>query len=279
MRAVAEVSEDIETLEMDLILQSVHSLRGFDFSGYSRGSLRRRLRQRAADEGLRTLSGLLERVLHDGACMDRLIGDLSISVTSMFRNPAFYRALRQQVVPRLRTYPYIRVWVAGCATGEEAFSLAIVLAEEGLYERTRIYATDMNESALAKAEAGTLPIEKMRDYTEAYFEAGGTRAFVEYYVADRRAARLDPALLQNISFAQHNLATDGSFNEFNLILCRNVIIYFARPLQERVHELILGSLAPLGVLGLGERETVRLTPAEPHYVEMNRQAKLFRKIA
>jgi chemotaxis protein methyltransferase CheR len=269
---------DIAEIELDLLLESVHRVRGFDFRGYSRSSLRRRLSQRMGAEGLQTLSGLMERALHDSTCMDRVLRGLSVNVTSMFRNPAFYRAFRTRVVPRLRTYPYVRIWVAGCATGEDAYSLAIVLKEEGLYERSRIYATDINHVALEQAEAGVVPIDRMREYTENYMESGGNHTFVEYYAANSATARMRHSILRNIVFAQHNLATDGSFNEFNVVLCRNVMIYFDRPLRNRVHGLLRDSLSPFGVLALGERESLRFTPVEQCYEEIDHPARLYRKV-
>ncbi|MEA2716269.1 MAG: chemotaxis protein methyltransferase CheR, partial [Actinomycetota bacterium] len=202
---------DLEEIELDVLLEAVFRRYGFDFRNYARASLRRRMARRRDLEGLSTLSGLLERLLHDPACMERLLLDLSINVTAMFRDPGFYRALRRTVVPVLRTYPFLRIWNAGCSTGEETFSLAILLAEEGLLDRTRIYATDINQAVLGRARDGVFPLEKMREYTENYLAAGGTRSFSEYYVAAYDGARFDPALAANVVFAQHNLVADRSF--------------------------------------------------------------------
>jgi len=270
---------EIAEIELDLLLESIRRVRDFDFRGYSRTSLRRRLVQRMGAEGVQTLSGLMERALHDPACMDRVVRAMSVNVTAMFRNPAFYRAFRTRVVPRLQTYPYIRLWVAGCATGEEAYSLAIVLCEEGLYERARIYATDINHFALEQAQAGVIPIDRMRDYTENYISSGGRHSFVEYYAANSSTARMRRFVLRNIVFAQHNLATDGSFNEFNAVVCRNVLIYFERDLRSRVHGLVRDSLSRFGVLALGERESLRFTPVEHSYEEIDHPARLYRKVA
>jgi chemotaxis protein methyltransferase CheR len=187
--------------------------------------------------------------------MERLLLDLSINVTSMFRDPTFYAMFREKVVPTLRTYPFTRIWCAGCSTGEEVFSLAILLREEGLYERTRIYATDINEHVLAKAREGVFPLDKMRLYTQNYIRGGGTREFSEYYVAAYDSVRFSRTLVENVVFAQHNLAMDTSFNEFNVILCRNVMIYFDKPLQEHVHELFYKSLERFGVIALGHTAT------------------------
>jgi chemotaxis protein methyltransferase CheR len=270
---------DIAEIELDLLLECIHRVRGYDYRGYSHSSLRRRLAQRMMAEGLQTLSALMERALHDSTCMDRVLRELSVNVTSMFRNPAFYRAFRSRVVPRLRTYPYVRLWVAGCATGEDAYSLAIVLREAGLYERSRIYATDINHVALEQAESGIVPIDRMREYTENYMKSGGSQTFVEYYVANATTAHMRRSVLHNIVFAHHNLATDGSFNEFNAVMCRNVMIYFDQPLRNRVHGLLRDSLGPFGVLALGERESLRFTPVEHSYEEIDHPARLYRKVA
>jgi len=269
---------EIEEVEIALLLEGVYRATGYDFRDYALGSLRRRLRSRTKEEGLRSISELQGKVLRDSGALTRLIGDLSISVTSMFRDPNFYRAFREKVIPLLRTYPFVRIWAAGCATGEEVYSLAIVLAEEGLYERTRIYATDVNEVALDRAREGTVPLGKMKDYTENYIKAGGTQAFSEYYQAGDETARLSRALMDNIVFAQHDLVSDRAFNEFNVILCRNVMIYFGTSLQERVHELLYGSLVMFGVLALGQRESLRFTPHMRHYEEIDVSHKLYKKV-
>lgn len=235
--------------------------------------------RRAYAEGLESISGLQERVLHDQEAMNRLLEDLSINVTSMFRDPEFYWAIRQKIVPLLRTYPFIRIWNAGCSTGEETYSLAILLREEGLLEKTKVYATDINDTVLDLAKQAVFPIDKMRTYTENYIAAGGKTAFSEYYVADKSGARFDEKLKENIIFAQHNLASDRSFNEFQMIMCRNVMIYFDRALQERVHRLFYSSLGMSGVLALGRKESIRFTPHEPAYEEIDSIEKLYKRVA
>ena len=204
--------------------------------------------------------------------------DLSINVTSMFRDPSFYRAFRDKVVPILRTYPFVRVWNAGCSTGEETYSLAILLAEEGLAERTRMYATDINGPVLARAREGAFPLDRMRDYTENYIRAGGKRAFSDYYVADGERARFSPSLVENAVFAQHNLVSDRSFNDFHVIVCRNVLIYFGRALQDRVHELFYESVVRLGVLALGHKESLRFASRASCYEELDAQERLYRRV-
>ncbi len=270
---------DLETLELQLLLEGVYRHYGFDFREYAPASLKRRVWRRVHAEGARTIAGLLDRVLHEPEAMERLLLDLSINVTSMFRDPSFYVALREKVVPVLRTYPFTRVWVAGCSTGEEVYSLAIVLAEEGVYERTRIYATDINESVLDRARTGVFPLEKMREYTENYIRAGGTRSFSEYYLAKYEGALFERTLTENVVWAPHNLVQDSVFNEFNLILCRNVMIYFDRSLQNKVHQLFYESLERFGILALGHKESIRFTGFEHAYEELDAQERLYRKIA
>jgi len=271
--------DDVEEIEISLLLEAVFRRYGFDFREYAPASLRRRVWRRAHAEGLETLSALQDRLLHDPQCMERLLLDLSINVTAMFRDPTFYVAFREKVVPQLRTYPFTRIWVAGCSTGEEVYSLAILLHEADLYERARIYATDINETVLERARGGVFPLEKMREYTQNYIKAGGARAFSEYYVAAYDGAQFQRSLLENVVFAQHNLVSDRSFNEFNVIVCRNVMIYFDRTLQNHVHELFYESLAHLGVLGLGRKEAIHFSPHEEHYEELDAVEKLYRKVA
>ena len=269
---------DLEDVELSLLLEGVFRHYGFDFRQYAPASLRRRVWRRVHAEGLQTISALQEKLLHDPACMERFLLDLSINVTSMFRDPSFYIAFREKVVPLLRTYPFTRIWVAGCSTGEEVYSLAILLQEEGVYERTRIYATDINESVLDRARSGVFPLDKMREYTQNYIKAGGTHAFSEYYLAKYDGAQFQRLLTENVVFAQHNLVSDRSFNEFNVVVCRNVMIYFDRTLQNRVHELFYESLASFGVLGLGHKESISFSPHEESYEELDAREKLYRKI-
>jgi chemotaxis protein methyltransferase CheR len=269
---------EVERIEIELLLEGIFRHHGFDFRSYAYASLKRRLWKHIEAHGLRTISGLQQRVLHDRAAMEQLLMDLSVSVTSMFRDPGFYAAFRQRVVPLLRTYPFVRIWHAGCATGEEVYSMAILLQEEGLYERARIYATDINEALLQHARGGIYPLEKMQEYTQNYLKAGGTRSFSEYYTAAYDGVLFTPGLTRNVVFAQHNLVTDRSFSEFTLILCRNVMIYFDRELQSRVHRLFYDSLPMYGILVLGSKESLRLSPVEPCYEELDAREKIYRKI-
>src|ERR687889_296907 len=250
-------NSDLERLEIELLLEGVYRHYGFDFRSYAFASIRRRLWKRVEGEGLTTISELQARILHDSDAMERLLLDLSVNVTAMFRDPRFYKEFRETVIPLLRTYPFIRIWHAGCSTGEEVYSMAILLQEEGLYDRSRIYATDINEVVLQQAKTGIFPLDRMQEYTENYIRAGGRRSFSEYYTAGYDGALFSPGLLKNVVFAQHNLVTDRSFSEFNAILCRNVLIYFDKALQARVHRLCYESLGMFGVLGLGSKETLR----------------------
>ena len=276
--SVSAADAELEQLEIELLLEAVYRRYGFDFRQYAQASLRRRLWRRMLSEGVSTISELQARLLHDPKCMERLLLDLSISVTAMFRDPTFYVAFREKVAPLLRTYPFTRIWCAGCSTGEEVYSLAILLEEEGLYDRTRIYATDINENVLATARDGVFPLAKMQQYTQNYIRGGGKLDFSHYYVTAYDGAQFSRSLTENVVFAQHNLASDRAFNAFNVILCRNVMIYFDRTLQERVHELFHESLEPFGILALGHKESLAFTPFAPQYEELDRAERIYRKI-
>ena len=269
---------DLERLEIELLLEGVFRHYGFDFRSYAYASIRRRLWKRVEGEGLRTISGLQARILHDQDAMERLLLDLSVNVTAMFRDPNFYREFREVVVPLLRTYPFIRIWHAGCSTGEEVFSMAIVLEEEGLYDRARLYATDINDVVLQRAKQGIFPLERMQEYTDNYIKAGGHRSFSEYYTAKYDGALFSPALTRNVVFSQHNLVTDRSFSEFHVIFCRNVLIYFDKTLQNRVHRLFYDSLVMFGVLALGSKESLKFSQFESCYEKLTATEKLYKKV-
>jgi chemotaxis protein methyltransferase CheR len=275
--ARAPGTEGLEDLEIRLLLEGVWSCYGYDFRDYALTSIRRRVRFFMEEEGLSTVTSVQDRVLHDPLALRRFLRALSVNVTAMFRDPSFYRTLREVVVPVMRTYPAVRIWHAGCATGEEVYSVAILLREEGLYDRCRLYATDINDAVLRQAQRGELPLSSMRENTRHYIEAGGGHGFARWYKTRDNRAVLDPELRRNIVFAQHNLATDGSFNDFHLVVCRNVLIYFNRTLQDRVHRLLYDSLVRFGFLGLGLKETTRFTPHEAHYEELSE--RLYRKVA
>jgi chemotaxis protein methyltransferase CheR len=269
---------ELENLEIELLLESVFRHYGYDFRNYAPASLKRRIWSAIQAEGLTTVSGLQEKVLHHRDCLERLLLTLSINVTGMFRDPSFYLAFRTVAVPLLRTYPFIRIWHAGCSTGEEVYSMAILLQEEGLYDRCRIYATDINEAVLKKAKEGIFPLERMQDYTQNYQLSGGNRSFSEYYTSGYEHAIFSSYLKHNLVFSQHNLVGDGPFNKFNVILCRNVLIYFNKILQQRVQNLFYESLSMFGILGLGRQESLMLTSYHQYYEELVSGEKLYRKI-
>jgi chemotaxis protein methyltransferase CheR len=269
---------ELESIEMELLLEGIYQRYGYDFRDYAPASLKRRVRVCMQRENLSTISALQDKLLHDPACLERFLLALSIGVTAMFRDPDFYRAFRGKVVPLLRTLPFIRIWHAGCASGEEVYSLAILLQEAGLYEQAKIYATDMNELLLRRGREGIFPLKAMQGYTDNYIHAGGTRSFSEYYTARYDNALLQASLKKNIVWAEHNLVTDASFNEFHIILCRNVMIYFNKVLQDRVHHLLYDSLTPQGVLALGSKESLKFTPYEDRFEELDSQEKIYRRV-
>jgi chemotaxis protein methyltransferase CheR len=268
----------LEDIEIQLLLEGLYRYWGYDFRNYASSSLKRRIHNFLRKEAFISVSELQARVLHDRECLERFLLNLTVNVTSMFRDPSFYLALRNEVIPLLRTYPFIRVWHAGCSTGEEVYSMAILLQEEKLYQRCRIYATDFNEKVLQKAKTGIFSLKLMQDYTQLYLKAGGKESFSEYYTAAYDHAIFRPFLRDNIVFAQHNLATDSSFNEFHIIICRNVLIYFNQTLQKRVHELFYHSLCPFGILGLGRQESIRFTNHDQQYQELVKGEKLYRRL-
>ncbi|MCH6269258.1 CheR family methyltransferase [Neobacillus citreus] len=269
---------DPEEIEIELLLEGIYRYYGFDFRNYSLPFLNRRIRDRIRAEKVSSISGLQEKLFQDPFVMKKMIADFSITVTEMFRDPGYFLSFRKNIVPFLKTLPYIRIWHAGCSTGEEVFSMAILLHEEGLYEKTRIYATDMNESVLRKGKSGQFSLNKMQLYTKNYLAAGGKRAFSEYYTAENENATFHSFLTKNVVFAQHNLAIDRSFNEFHVIICRNVLIYFNKVLQNRVYNLLNESLCSSGFLGLGSKEGIKFTSIANYYKEVDPFEKLYQKI-
>jgi chemotaxis protein methyltransferase CheR len=273
-----ELHAERETVEISVLLEAIYRHYGYDFREYAYASLKRRIWNVVHAEKLPTISALQERLLHDPECFQRFLLAVSVNVTSMFRDPDFFRAFRTRVVPLLRTYPFLRIWHAGCSTGEEVYSMAILLHEEGLYQRCRIYATDIDEGVLRRAKDGIVPLKSALQYEQNYHEAGGKGKLSDYYTAGYGSAIFSSALRDNIVFSQHNLAMDGSFNEFHTILCRNVMIYFTRGLQARVHNLLYESLAMFGILGLGSKETLQFTTHEKDYEQLSAGCKIYRRI-
>lgn len=273
-----EHGDTVEKIEIQLFLEGVFRVYGYDFRDYALSSIRRRILHMMEKENLKTVSELQDRVLHDAQFMERFLKEVSVNVTAMFRDPPFYAAFRKKVVPLLTSLPYIRIWHVGCATGEEVYSMAILLKEEGLLDKAKIYATDINEVVLDKAKKGIYPLNQMKEYTDNYIKAGCSGSFSEYYTSDNKNAVFAGNLQKNVVWAQHNLVTDSSFNEFDVILCRNVLIYFNKSLQSRVHSLLYNSLKIEGILGLGAAESLKFTVLEDKYEALDGRMKLFKKV-
>jgi chemotaxis protein methyltransferase CheR len=267
----------IEDIEVDLLLEAVFRRYGYDFRHYQRSHVQRRIQHFLGKAGLKRISDLIPRVIHEESFFERLLREFSITVSEIFRNPLVYRSIREKVVPYLRAQPFVRVWIAGCATGEEAYSIAILLKEEGLYDRSIIYATDFNDDALHKAAEGIYPIDSVQQFTQNYQQAGGTRSFAEYYHAGYGSVSIERSLKSNIVFANHNLVTDAVFSEVHLILCRNVLIYFGKDLQERVFSLFCESLSCGGFLCLGESETIEHSSIKSRFEAVDRVSRIYRK--
>jgi len=268
---------ETESIEIDLLLEAIFKRYGYDFRHYARASIDRRVRQFLAKSGCGAISDMIPRLLRDESFFSLMVRDFSITVTEMFRDPYVYASIRENVVPLLKTYPFIKAWHAGCATGEEAYSLAIVLEEEGLYDKATIFATDFNDEALEKAKQGIYAIDKVKQITQNYRAAGGRGSFSEYYQARYGAAAVNGSLRKNITFANHNLVVDEVFGEMHLILCRNVLIYFDRDLQGRVFGLFNESLVRGGFLCLGTKETPDFSAAKDHFEAVDKRAKIYRK--
>lgn len=250
---------EAEDLEIRLLLDAIYHRFHYDFRSYSMASLRRRIGQACTQLGCETVSALQSRLIHESDLFPRLLQFLTVQVSDMFRDPSFYRALRERIVPVLQTYPSVKVWVAGCSTGEEAYSLAILLHEEGLLDRALIYATDINPEALRRAEEAVYPLERVAAFTENHRASGATRSLSEYYTAAYGSAVLDRSLKKRMVFSDHSLATDSVFAEVHLVSCRNVLIYFDRALQDRAVGLMKESLVRRGFLGLGAKETLQFS--------------------
>jgi chemotaxis protein methyltransferase CheR len=259
-------------------LEQMFELSGVDLRGYGRRALQRRLRSLLTGQGLKSVDELTERMRHDPRFLEQVLDKLMLRVTTMFRDPRFFRCIRERVVPVLRTYPYPRLWVAGCSTGQEAFSLAILLREEGLYERCRIYATDINEAVLEQARNGLLPLASLDEYRHNYRASGGIRDLSDYYTRGKSWAVIDPAVLERVAVFRHDLARDASFNEFHVIFCRNVLMYFEPALRDRVHQLFRDSLVRFGFLALGQSESLHLSRHQSCYEQLSMRYRIYRKV-
>ena len=262
--------------DLEMLLADVASLYGYDFSQYSRASLKRRLNRICLIDKFESFAELRYKIIKEPAYLQRFIEEITVNVTEMFRDPSYYKALREQVLPQLGTSPFIRIWIAGCSSGEEAYSIAILLKEAGLYNRCLIYATDINPKVLEKAKKGMFPLANMRQYSENYQRSGGAQDFSQYYTANYDIAKFDSDLKSKIIFSTHNLVSDSSFNEFQLIVCRNVLIYFDKELQCKVLSLFDDSLESLGFLALGSKETLRFSKLELGYKQVENE-KIWRK--
>ncbi|MDD2052124.1 protein-glutamate O-methyltransferase CheR [Pseudomonas putida] len=265
-------------IELRLLIEAIYLKYSYDFRDYSGASIKRRVLHALRQFECQTISALQERVLHDPTVFMQLLQLLTIPVSEMFRDPAHFLAIRQEVVPLLKTYPSIKIWIAGCSTGEEVYSLAILLREEGLLERTIIYATDINPHSLEKAKKGVFSLENIRAYTRNYQDAGGKRSFADYYTAAYDYAIFDKSLRENVTFADHSLATDSVFSETQMISCRNVLIYFNKKLQDRAFGLFHESLCHRGFLALGSKETVDFSAYSSQFEPLVKQERIYRKL-
>ncbi len=262
--------------ELEYLIKDVYDLYGYDFSLYSRASFKRRVNRICLIDKFTSFAELRYTLINEPNYLKRFIEEVTVNVTEMFRDPYFFKELRENILPQLGTYPLIRIWIAGCSTGEEAYSVAILLKEAGLYHKSLIYATDINPSVLETARAGVFPISQMKTYSENYILSGGKKDFSDYYTANYDSARFDSSLKEKMILSTHNLVSDSSFNSFQLIVCRNVLIYFDKPLQERVFKLFDDSLENLGYLALGSKETLRFSSFATIYQQIDDQ-KIWKK--
>lgn len=271
------INKETSDIEISLLLEAIFQKYGYDFRQYSQAHIRRRIMSRMAMTEYEYVSQMQARVLNDESFASELMQDLSITVTEMFRDPGFYKSLREKVIPILKTYPFIKIWHAGCATGEEAYSMAILLQEEGLYDRTTIYATDFNQLALNQAKEGIFPNKMIKEYSVNYQLSGGKESFSSYYTSSYDNVIINQSLKKNIVWANHNLVTDSVFAEANLILCRNVLIYFDKDLQNKVQKLFHESLINGGVLCLGSKESLLFTDFREEYIELDKKQRIYKK--
>lgn len=271
------MTSSIEDIEIQLLLEALYQHYHYDFRHYARASIKRRLVQARAQLGYDSISAIQAEVLRDATLLPRLLDFLTVQVSEMFRDPSYFRALREKVIPHLRTYPSLKVWVAGCSNGEELYSLAILFHEEGLAKKTLFYATDINPTALNAAQAGVYPLDRIRLFTENHQQSGGRSSLSDYYTANYGRAVFDKTLCSQAVFSDHSLVTDAAFGEMHLISCRNVLIYFDRELQDRAVGLFLDSLARRGFLGLGSKESLRFSAHAAAFGAFAREEKIYQR--
>lgn len=276
-KLISDYTPDLADIEIRGLLEAIYEKYGYDFRDYSKAHVKRRVVNRLRMSGIESVSILQHKILRNQNVASQLIKDLSISVTEMFRDPGFYKAFREEVIPVLKTWSFIKIWHAGCSTGEEVYSMAILLKEEGLYDRTQIYATDFNNQSLERAREGIFPAEKMAKYAQNYQKTGPLADFSDYYHAKYDSAIMNSSLKKNIVWANHNLVTDSDFAETQVIICRNVLIYFNRNLQNRVHHLFYSSLVKGGILCLGSKESLQFTDYDQHYGILNKKQRIYKK--
>jgi len=268
---------ELKEIELELLLDAIQKCYGHDFHHYARASLKRRVASLMSKMQVNHIGELIPAIIRDEQVYQRFVREMSVTVTEMFRDPSMYAMIRKEVIPHLKTYPFIKIWHAGCATGEEVYSMAIMLKEEGLYDRAHIYATDFNSESLDYAMEGVYPLEKMKNFMEGHRKSGTTESFSEYYHAKYESAKFSDSLKENITFANHNLVTDGVFGEMNLIMCRNVVIYFDKELQNRVFKLFRDSLTDRGFLCLGSKETMDFSEVAAQFETVSQKDRIYRK--
>ena len=268
---------DLEDIELEVLKEAIFRRYGYDFRHYAKASFRRRTEYFLGKTHFERISELVPRIIHDKSFFESFFYTLCITVSEMFRDPFVFKAIRNKVVPMLKTFPFVKVWVAGCATGEEAYTMAILLQEEGFYDRAQIYATDFNEEALDRAKKGIFSIERIKEFTHNYLEAGGKESFSDYYLAKYDSAIMNKELKKNIVFANYNLASDSVFGEMHLILCRNVLIYFDKTLQNRVLGLLNDSMIHNGFLCLGSKESIRFSGVVENFIAFSKKEKIYQK--
>lgn len=274
---MTETFDKIEDIEIRLLLEALYVRYHYDFRNYAMASVKRRLRQAREQMGFPTISAIQESVLHDEAMLPRLLGYLTVQVSEMFRDPSYFRSIREKVVPHLKTYPSLKIWIAGCSGGEELYSFVILFREEGLEKRTIFYATDINQDALRIAEAGVYDLDRMQLFTQNHRASGGKSSLSDYYTTGYGRATFDRSLRERVVFSDHSLVTDAVFGEMNLISCRNVMIYFDRPLQDRAIGLFRDSLARKGFLGIGAKESLRFSAHANAFTDVVREEKIYQK--